>query len=104
MEMIAATTAFAALGHADRLAVLRLLVATEPEGLPAGDIAAALNLRPNTLSGHLNTLRRAGLICQRREGRIIRCHAAMPALAALIDYLTEDCCGGRPTLCRPEPR
>jgi arsenate reductase len=53
MDMISATAAFAALAQDTRLAVFRTLVAHEPTGLPAGEIARSLAVPHNTMSSHL---------------------------------------------------
>jgi ArsR family transcriptional regulator len=45
--------ALAALAQDNRLDVFRLLVEAGPEGMPAGAIATALDLAPNTLTFHL---------------------------------------------------
>lgn len=101
MEMIIALSAFEALGQPTRLAVFRLLVQTGAEGLAAGEIALALDLRPNTLSSHLSILSQAGLITAARQGRSIRYSADMQGLRALISWLLQDCCGGKPETCGP---
>jgi DNA-binding transcriptional ArsR family regulator len=51
------------------------------------------------LSFHLKELERAGLITQRRESRSIIYAANYKAMRALLSYLMEDCCGGRPEIC-----
>lgn len=101
MEESTALDGLAALGQETRLRVFRHLVQAGPEGAPAGDIAAALGIVPNTLSAHLGQLARAGLIKGSREGRVIRYAADYPGVTALLQYLMEDCCQGRPELCRP---
>ena len=53
---------FTTLGHPQRLAVFRLLMRHYPEPIAAGDIGAALGIKPSTLSVYLGALRRAGLI------------------------------------------
>ena len=93
--------ALSALGHDGRLAIFRLLVRHAPDGLNAGDIAAALNFRPNTLSANLTVLSNAGLVASEREGRNIRYRADLDAIRQLMAFLLEDCCGGSPDLCRP---
>jgi ArsR family transcriptional regulator len=60
-----------ALAHGHRLAVFRLLVRAGAEGMPAGEIAREIGLRPNSLSSHLTILSHAGLIHSRRESRSI---------------------------------
>lgn len=86
----------AALAQPHRLAVFRLLVAAGPQGLPAGEIAVRLELPASSLSFHLAHLKRTGLAVQRRDGRSLRYSADFAAMTALVDYLTENCCGGTP--------
>jgi len=69
MEIIDAVNALAALAQNHRLAVFRLLVASGPDGLSAGDIANRLGLAPNTLTFHLDRLRHAALVTVQRDGR-----------------------------------
>ncbi len=99
MDANLALTAFAALGNRLRLDAFRLLVQAGPEGMPAGDIADALGVRQNTMSAALSVLLQAGLVENRRDGRIIRYFATLDTVRGVIDFLTEDCCGGRPDLC-----
>ncbi|MDX2276979.1 MAG: metalloregulator ArsR/SmtB family transcription factor [Hyphomonadaceae bacterium] len=87
--------AFAALAHEHRLAIYRLLVQAGPEGKAAGQIAAALDMAPSSLSFHLAHLNRAGLITQRRESRSLIYSADFEQMNALVGFLTENCCGGR---------
>lgn len=101
MESEHAIIALAALAQATRLAVFRLLVAHEPDGLPAGEVARRLDVPHNTLSSHLGILSRAGLVRAERQSRRIIYRARLEAIRALAGYLVEDCCGGRPALCAP---
>lgn len=101
MESIAAIDRLSALAQPGRLSVFRLLVRAGPEGIPAGEIAAALGLAPNTLSAQLAILVQAGLLSGAREGRVIRYAARMNSISELIVYLMEDCCDGRPEICAP---
>ena len=96
-----ALAAFAALGQATRLDVLRLLVRAGAEGVPAGEIAGRLSTAQNTMSSHLKILMQAGLVRPRRRGRSISYAADMTGLRDLLAYLMEDCCNGAPELCRP---
>lgn len=93
----------AALAHPQRLALFRLLVRRYPDELSAGEIAAVLGVRQNTLSTYLNSLRQAGLILQKRDGRSLLYRADMGQAGALVSYLVTDCCRGRPELCPPLP-
>src|SRR4051812_44780429 len=94
MEKIDAVAALAALAQDNRLDVFRLLVQAGPEGLPAGQVAEALDLAPNTLTFHFDRLRVAGLVTVRREGRSMIYAARYEAMNALVGFLTENCCGG----------
>jgi ArsR family transcriptional regulator, arsenate/arsenite/antimonite-responsive transcriptional repressor len=95
MEMTDAVAALAALGQDSRLDVFRLLVQAGPQGMPAGEIAAALGVPPNTLSFHFDRLRFAGLVSVRRNGRSMIYSANFSAMTALVGFLTENCCGGK---------
>ncbi len=94
MDQKAAIVALSALAQETRLELFRLLVATGPEGLPAGVIAARLGVLPSSLTFHLNQLHHAGLITQRRQSRQLIYAAAYEAMNALLAYLTENCCAG----------
>lgn len=101
MEMNNALSAFAALSQPTRLEVFRLLVQKGGDGMLAGEIGAALDVRQNTMSANLAVLLHAGLIRNEREGRAIRYFADMDGVQGLLAYLIEDCCGGKPELCQP---
>jgi DNA-binding transcriptional ArsR family regulator len=94
-------TRLAALGHPQRLAILRLLMRRYPDRLPAGDIAQALDLKPSTLSNYLSHLMQVGLVTQERIGTSLL-YARHGALRGTFGYLLwNDCCRGRPDLCPP---
>jgi ArsR family transcriptional regulator, arsenate/arsenite/antimonite-responsive transcriptional repressor len=93
--------ALSALAQETRLDIFRLLVEKGPEGLAAGEIGERLRQPSPTLSFHLNQLRFAGLVSSRRQSRSIIYSANFEAMNAVIGYLTENCCGGRPELCAP---
>lgn len=99
MESKAVTDALGALAQETRLAIFRLLVQVGPEGLPAGTIGERLEIPAPTLSFHLAQLVRAGLALSKREGRSIYYAANYGGMNALLSYLTEDCCQGRPEIC-----
>ena len=96
--------ALGALAHQHRLAVFRLLIERGPEGLPAGRIAERVGLVPSSLTFHLQTLQRAGLITQRRESRQLIYAADFDAMTALVGYLTENCCAESAAECCPPAR
>lgn len=101
MEKISALVALAALAQENRLDVFRLLVEAGPDGMSAGAVAEALGLAPNTLTFHFDRLRHAGLVAVRREGRSMIYSAHFETMNALLSYLTENCCQGRPDRCTP---
>lgn len=86
-----AIAALGALAHETRLAVLRLLVQSSKEGLPA--VAQALALPPSSITFHLQHLMRAGLLSQWRASRQVIYAADYAAIDALLGYLTENCSG-----------
>jgi DNA-binding transcriptional ArsR family regulator len=83
-----------ALAQAHRLAVFRLLVVAGPAGRLPGEIAGDLGIPPSSLSFHLAQLRRAGLVTVAAAGRERRYLARFDAMRDLVDYLTDNCCGG----------
>src|SRR5271154_4939065 len=103
MENTDAVAALAALAQDNRLDVFRLLVKAGPEGMPAGEIATALNLAPNTLTFHFDRLRGAGLVTVRRDGRSMIYAARFDIMNALLAFLTKNCCQGAPEACWPAP-
>ena len=78
-----------------------MLVQAGPQGLPAGEVARALALAPNTLTFHFDRLRSAGLVTVRRDGRSMIYAARFATMNALLAYLTENCCQGAPEACAP---
>jgi ArsR family transcriptional regulator, arsenate/arsenite/antimonite-responsive transcriptional repressor len=101
MEKVDAVAALSALAQDNRLDVFRWLVQVGTEGAPAGQVAAALGLAPNTLTFHFDRLRAAGLVTVRRDGRSMIYTARFETMNALIAYLTENCCGGDAAACAP---
>lgn len=93
--------AFAALSQETRLRVFRLLVQAGDKGLLSGEIGETLEVKQNTMSANLSVLVTAGLIHNTREGRCIRYFARTKGIRGLLEYLLEDCCGGKPELCQP---
>lgn len=101
MESNQAIDVFAALSQATRLDAFRLVMAHEPQGLPAGEIARQLDVPQNTMSTHLAILTRAGLLEAERQGRSIVYRAVIGRVREITNFLVQDCCGGRPELCDP---
>ncbi|MFS4438837.1 helix-turn-helix domain-containing protein [Paracoccaceae bacterium GXU_MW_L88] len=93
-----------ALGHAPRLAVFRLLMRRYPDSVPAGEIAAALDLKASTLSALLTSLTHAGLITGTRHGTSRHYTIAMEGVEQMTRDLFLGCCKGRPlVICAPDP-
>src|ERR1700676_2002662 len=101
MEKTNVVMALAALAQDNRLDVFRMLVQAGPQGMPAGAVATALALAPNTLTFHFDRLRTAGLVTVRREGRSMIYAAQFETMDELLGFLTENCCGGAPEKCAP---
>lgn len=94
MKSAMVVKALAALAQTTRLAIFRLLVSAGPEGMAAGQIAQKLKVSPATLSFHFKTLSHAGLVESRQEGRFVYYAANFTVMNGMVDYLTENCCGG----------
>lgn len=101
MESTTAIPALAALAQSTRLETFRLLVQHEPDGLAAGELARLLEIPQNTMSAHLATLSRAGLVEGERQSRSIIYRAKLDQLRDLMLFLVKDCCGGSAELCAP---
>jgi len=90
--------ALAALAHEHRLAAYRLLVEAGPQGMAAGDIATRIGLAPSSLTFHVQSLLRAGLVTQRRASRQVIYAADFTVMNTLIGFLVRNCCG-QDTVC-----
>ncbi|HUO53203.1 MAG TPA: metalloregulator ArsR/SmtB family transcription factor [Rhodoblastus sp.] len=101
METTEAIAAFAALAQATRMETFKLLVAREPEGAPAGELARLIGVPQNTLSAHLSILANAGLVHGERRSRSIIYRVDLARLREVVLYLLKDCCGGHAGLCAP---
>ena len=99
MEINDAVISLAALAQQSRLAIYRLLVQAGPAGMAVGGIGENLGIPAATLSFHLKELTRAELITARQDGRFIYYSANFPQMAALLGYLTDNCCRGMPQEC-----
>lgn len=101
MKKDQAVAALGALAQDNRLDVFRLLVQAGPDGMPAGQVAQALGLAPNTLTFHFDRLRDAGLVTVRRNGRSMIYVAHFETMNSLLGFLTENCCQGTSETCGP---
>ena len=94
-------SALAALAQSTRLETFRRLVAREPQGIPAGELARLVEVPQNTMSAHLAVLARAKLIVGERHSRSIVYRANLDRFREIALFLLKDCCGGRAELCAP---
>ncbi|MCX7098999.1 MAG: helix-turn-helix domain-containing protein [Methylococcales bacterium] len=99
MDKQLATTLFESLASGIRLDIFRLLVKHAPTGLVAGEISTALALPATNVSFHLRAMTYSGLINVTQEGRYQRYRANLTVMQSLIDYMTSECCTGRPEHC-----
>jgi DNA-binding transcriptional ArsR family regulator len=99
MNQTLAIDAFGALAHDTRLSIFRLLVQRGPEGTPAMEVGRLLDLKPSTVSGHLATLKRAGLVSAERHHREVQYAPRLDSVNELVRFLLEDCCGGDESAC-----
>ena len=96
LDESAAVKALAALAQAQRLRAFRALVVAGPEGLTPGAMAEQLGVAPSALSFHLKELSHSGLVSSEARGRNLIYRANFSQMNALLGYLTEHCCEGRP--------
>jgi len=89
-----AAKCLAELGSPTRLAVFKLLVKAGPDGLIVGDIQRRLQIPASTLSHHIAKLSWAGLVEQRRQGRLLYCVNRHDVMNDLLAFLTAECCAG----------
>lgn len=101
MDESTALETLAALSQQTRLKAFRLLVAHEPDGIPAGEIARRLAVPQNTMSTHLAALVSCGLAEGTRHSRSIVYRANLEHFRTLLVFLMQDCCAGRPEICAP---
>ena len=99
MDQSFAITALGALAQDTRLSVFRLLVRAGSQGMSAGAIAEHIGIPGSTMSHHLATLERAGLVLSQRERRHLHYTATFDGMRSLLGFLMEDCCQGNPELC-----
>lgn len=108
MKTKAVVIALAALAQDSRLAVFRILIQAGAAGLAAGKISEFTGIPPSSLSFHLKELTHARLVSPQQSGRFVIYSPNFSTMEALLDFLTENCCGGNPCLpvctpvCEPE--
>jgi len=83
---------FAALGHNVRLTLVRELLRAHPSGLLVGDLQGRVGIPASTLSHHLDTLRKAGIVETTREGTSLRQRVDPAALLEVHGFLDRECC------------
>lgn len=88
--------ALAALAQDSRLAIFRALIQAGPAGLSAGKIGEATGIPPSSLSFHMKELAHADMVTSRHEGRFVIYVANFLTMNALLAFLTENCCSGKP--------
>ncbi|CAJ0787251.1 hypothetical protein LMG7141_01910 [Ralstonia condita] len=71
-----------------------MLVVAGPTGMTPGALAEQLDVPGATLSFHLKELMNARLVTQERDGRNLIYRAAYDHMAALLGFLTANCCQG----------
>jgi ArsR family transcriptional regulator, arsenate/arsenite/antimonite-responsive transcriptional repressor len=96
MDNSKALIALQALANAQRLALVRHVIAAGDTGQAAGDIGRALGLAASRLSFHLATLEQAGLIRARRDGRRLFYAVDRAGVGGVISHLLNDCCRDHP--------
>ncbi|MFC4668339.1 helix-turn-helix domain-containing protein [Seohaeicola nanhaiensis] len=89
------------LGHPQRLAIFRLLMRRYPDRVPAGELAAALEVKASTMSTYLSALTREDLVEQQRLRTSLLYSINMTTAQRLFGYLFSDCCRSRPEICMP---
>lgn len=80
------------LGHPVRLTIFRRLVRSGYQGLAVGTLQEELDIPGSTLSHHIASLVSAGLLSQRRQGRVLYCVPEYDRLNGVIEFLREECC------------
>jgi len=99
METNEAAILLSILGHAGRLDVYRLLARRAPRPVRAGELARALDLKPNTLSVYVGALERVGLVRSKRAGKSVLYELVPERMNDLTRFIVGDCCRSRPELC-----
>jgi len=92
MKLESAAGILAQLGNETRLRIVRHLVKAGEEGVPVGELQAHLSIPGSTLSHHINHLKHAGLVTQRRDGTTLYCRMNYKTMENVVQFLTDKCC------------
>lgn len=92
MKLDHAATQLEALGNPTRLKIYRSLVRAGDSGLPVGRLQERIGIAASTLSHHLHRLILTGLVSQERQSTVLICRANYPAMDALVEFLSDECC------------
>ncbi len=103
MNIEIASSQLEALGSPIRLGIYRMLVRAGAGGLAVGQLQTQVGMPGSTLSHHLKRLIDTGLVRQERAGTSLICHARYPAMAALLAFLTAECCADEAQLAGASP-
>lgn len=90
MSIKQAAARMEALGNPVRLNILHQLVNDWPLGVPVGVLQKDLGIPASTLSHHLKTLIRVGLVQQIRQSRILICLPCPVGINELTGFLSRD--------------
>ncbi len=80
------------LGHPHRLRIFKRLVKAGFDGLPVGVLREDLGIPNSSMTHHINSLVKAGLIVQQRRGRVLQCIPKYRRLWDVISFLQSECC------------
>lgn len=80
------------LGHPNRLRIFKRLVRAGFDGLPVGVLREDIDIPHSSMTHHIASLVSAGLIEQKREGRVLRCVPQYGRLWDVIAFLQSECC------------
>ncbi|WP_166417135.1 ArsR/SmtB family transcription factor [Cochlodiniinecator piscidefendens] len=92
MEIEDAAKVLKELGHVHRLQIFKRLVRSGFDGLPVGVLREDLDIPNSSMTHHVASLLKAGLIVQEREGRVLRCVPQYQRLWDVIGFLQDECC------------
>ncbi|PKF49808.1 ArsR/SmtB family transcription factor [Enterovibrio nigricans] len=92
MNIESVAKALKELGHPTRLTIFKRLVKAGHSGIAVGVVQDELGIPGSTLSHHLSSLMSAGLITQRREGRVLYCTPQYDKLEGVLAFLRDECC------------